>query len=282
MGSVLDRDSMEPHTRKAHSWVSGVFAAIFFIVVVAYAAWRGGFTHNKNPTLLSNFQARTSVPFPVFTFCPLVPITLVGTECELEKDDNAIGSCLNTMTASSIMIENKLHNCLSFNVQGTLNSNQTVDEIGIQIFINKTQLPLDDPISGAFVILHTPGTTPEIEAESTFVADVGELTEVFLRLEQTTFLDGSVELDYLSSASGAANQDPTMANTIDIDFWFNPQGMYVNQQFLNYTVDNWIGEVGGFACLLSFLHYFLVWVIIAIYRRSKEVQKKKLKKKKKN
>lgn len=41
----------------------------------------------------------------------------------------------------------------------------------------------------------------------------------------------------------------------------------MHQQYVAYNKDMWIGEVGGFTCLLTFLHMAVVWILMFIYRR---------------
>lgn len=173
---------------------------------------------------------------------------------------------------------------------GTISSDPTVDELAILVSINSSLLPATDPVLGAFVIVHEVGEPPLLEIGTSFVADGGKLTEAFLRMDETHDLDDSVTSEYTVSASSASSRDPTMADTMDVDFWFaNPvilflflnksklknflkKGAYVHTQYLNYTVDMWIGEVGGFTCLLTFLHTAVLWIFMLIYRRIKPEQ----------
>jgi len=271
MGNVLNRETMGPNTKKIHNWVSWALTGIFFIVVIAYAGWRGYNAYLNVPAVTSRWQPSASIPFPVIDFCPLVPVPIVAKECELEFADTAVSSCLSSVTQTTITIETKIHNCLTFNSQGTLTSSSTIDEIGIQVYINSSLLPADDPVMGCFVSIHEYGVAPELEVDSSFIADVAKLTEVYLGLTKLVHLDGTTEMDYYSTASGAQNRDPTLKDTMDVDFWFNPPGGYtVATQYIPYTVNNWIGEVGGFTCLLTFLHTAVLWIFMAIYRKVRD------------
>lgn len=212
-------------------------------------------------------------------------------ECELELNDSPVGACdPSTIVSSSLIVEGVLHQCISFNALGTISSDPTVDELAILVSINSSLLPATDPVLGAFVIVHEVGEPPLLEIGTSFVADGGKLTEAFLRMDETHDLDDSVTSEYTVSASSASSRDPTMADTMDVDFWFaNPvilflflnksklknflkKGAYVHTQYLNYTVDMWIGEVGGFTCLLTFLHTAVLWIFMLIYRRIKPEQ----------
>jgi len=267
MGNILDKETMGPQTRRIHNWIYWGLTIIFFIVIIVYAGWRGHYAYQKNPATTVTFQPKTEIAFPVITFCPLVPIPMVAVDCELEKDDAFVASCMNTMSTSQLRVESKIHQCLTFNTQGNLKSNSLVDEIAIEVYLNSSLLPAGDEIIGCFVIIHEYGTNPALEVESSFVVDVEKTYEAYMRLDEIITLSGAKEYDYKSTVGGASNRDPTMKDSVDVDFWFNPQGIFVNQQFLAYNVDMWIGEVGGFTCLLTFLHYAVLCIVIAIYRR---------------
>jgi len=273
MGNVLNRETMGFQTKRVHNWCSWILTAIFFVVVIIYAGIRGHLAYHQTPAEIVVFQSRTSVPFPVISYCPLVPVPMTVVECELELNDSPVGACdPSTIVSSSLIVEGVLHQCISFNALGTISSDPTVDELAILVSINSSLLPATDPVLGAFVIVHEVGELPLLEIGNSFVADGGKLTEAFLRMDETHDLDGSVTSEYTVSASSASSRDPTMADTMDVDFWFANPGAYVHTQYLNYTVDMWIGEVGGFTCLLTFLHTAVLWIFMLIYRRIKPEQ----------
>lgn len=41
-------------------------------------------------------------------------------------------------------------------------------------------------------------------------------------------------------------------------------------------MDQWIGEVGGFACLLTFLHKAIMWIVMLILIKVKPKQARQL------
>jgi hypothetical protein len=57
------------------------------------------------------------------------------------------------------------------------------------------------------------------------------------------------------------------ANIIDIDFVFPRQEVIVNAEYYNYAPNNWIGEVGGLAFLLWFLHWTVTAIILFVISR---------------
>jgi len=274
MGNTLATDTMGPQTRKVFNWVSWIFTSILLLSIIIYAGVRGHVAYNQIPTTSVNFMPTTSVNFPAFTFCGLDPaIRLIPVACEPELRGVLHGSCLNTMTALNMTIEGANHSCWSFNSlpATALMSNASLDEIGIQVQVdNNSLIHAHEQLGGAYVFVHTVGTPPLFLNGRSFMADVGKITEAFLRLDQTSYLNGTTQNIYSVATSSASVLDPTLKMTMDIDFWFNPLGVYVNKQYRPYTPDMWIGEVGGFACLFTFLHYAALFLVVFVYRQVKK------------
>ena len=203
-----------------------VYNNFFFFSLgkLSFLGIRGYLAYHGTPAETVTFQTRASVPFPVISFCPVVPVPMSVVECELEFNDSPVAACdLSTIVSSGLVVEGVTHQCISFNALGTISSGATVDEIAIQVYINSSLLPPDDPVLGAFVILHEFGEPPLLEIGTSFVVDGGKLTEMFLRMDETHALDGSVTVEYTGSASSASVRDPNMADVLDVDFWFaNP------------------------------------------------------------
>jgi len=273
MGNTLATDTMGPQTRKAYHLTSWIFTGILLISIIIYAGFRGHTAYTQVPTTSVNFQPMTSVAFPAFTFCPLDPlITLLPVACEIELRGSLVGSCMNTMSQLFLTIEGSSHSCLSFNsiASVALMSNGSVDEIGIQVKVQNTTLPAADPLAGAFVFVHNIGSTPMLLDGRSFIADVAKITEAFLRLDQISYLNNTKQNIYRVSTSSGSIIDKNQIFIMDIDFWFNPMGVYINKQYRPYTPNMWIGEVGGFACLFTFLHLAAVFIIMFIFKKVKQ------------
>jgi len=271
MGNTLATDTMGPQTRKVYNGISWIFTSILLLAILIYAGIRGHVAYNQIPTTSVNFMTTTSVNFPAFTFCPLdAAIRLIPVACEPEYRGVLQGSCLNTMTPLVMYIEGANHSCFSFNsVPATaLVSNTSLDEIGIQMTVDSTSLPnAHEKLGGAYVFVHAVGTPPLFLDGRSFMADVAKITEAFLHLDQISYLNGTTQNIYRVVTSSASVLDTTLNLTMDIDFWFNPLGVYVNKQYRPYTPDMWIGEVGGFACLFTFLHFAAMFLVMLVYRQ---------------
>jgi len=270
MGNILDRETMGPQTKRVHNWISWTLTALLFIAVLLYAGFRGYVAHKNLPSERITFAPRSSIPFPVVTMCPFVPVPVMNiVECELELNGNPVGDCYGTITTQMFSVEGQPRSCFVINTQGTLNSDQNADELAIQVYINSTLLPAYEPVLGVFVLINAPNQPTILKTGSSFIADGGKLTEAYIRMDETHHLNKSVSTTYSASPSAASNRDPKMVDTIDVDFWFTDQGAFIHQEYVAYNVDNWIGEVGGFTCLLTFLHMAVLWIIMAIYRQAK-------------
>jgi len=270
--------SYDPNQRieTAIKWILGV---LLFIVVIIYAGIRGTLAYNHQPALLVNFQQRASVNFPAVTICPMEPTTLSLVECVKETGSNDVADCSSTQYFRMFSLEGMQYGCLTFNdpQDGSkpLASNSYADELEIQVRVNISLVPVGEG-SGVLVILHDQMTEPELEEESSFIANVGEMTETFLRLDEIHYINGTVENDFKSFPSGSELREDiqgSLNNLAAVALYYTQQGAFVNQEYYVYTPDNWIGEVGGLTCLLWFLHWFVTSVIILAVRKMKGVNK---------
>jgi len=266
MGNIQSEMSIEQQrTRRVLNLVTG---AILFFTVLLYAGFRGYNAYHHKPAIMTNFVTASPVHFPAVTFCPLVNTVLIPLACVTETALVATSNCMSTVTNNTVNIEGVVRNCITFNSNdnNALSSSTTNDELAVRVYINASQVPPDEPIA-ALVMLHDGDEAPEIEAESSFLADVGELTEVWVSLYEIHRINGAVEDDYIATVSAAeyqptSPQDPT--SVMDVDIQFIQQGKYVSQEYYVYTTYNWFGEVGGFACLLMFLQITFVWLVMLV------------------
>jgi len=251
--------------------ISSIFIGVLlFIVVIIYAGVRGGLAYKNEYGIFIRFDVE-QVAFPAVTICPLVPTHLKALLCVKETALVAEADCLSTVYEKQFVIEGLTHNCLTFNdpQDGSkpLMSDTTNDELAVRVFINSSDVTPDEAI-GALCLLHVQGRDPVLSQEGSFVSDIGKLTEVWLRLDVLEDQAGN-HLDswYTASHSAVTYKEVNPGDSLsvmDIDFQFAKQGAYDNIQFTVYTPDNWIGEVGGFTCLLWFLHWAVVNIIVGI------------------
>jgi len=264
MGNIQSEMSVEQQRTKRV--LNVVITCIMFFTVILYAGFRGYNAYHHKPALMTNFVQRSPVEFPAVTFCPLVNTVLVPLACVTETALVNTSNCMSTVTTQMVNVEGVQRSCITFNSAETLLSRTTNDEMAMRVWINAAQVPPDEPF-GALVMLHDADELPQLEAESSFLADVGELIECWVNLYEIHHINGVIEDDYVSTVSSAgykptAPNDST--NVMDVDIQFVQQGVFVAQEYYVYTIYNWFGEVGGFACLLMFLQTTFVWLVMLI------------------
>jgi len=266
-----NEDRFTAQFRKGLSWSVGI---ILFIVVVVYAGVRGNQAYNHDPVVVTTFATRSSILFPAVTVCPVVPAGLTAIECAKEVTIQVTDNCLSMVYSRDFTIEGQTHVCLTFNDPQNnslpFSSESVDDELAIQVLVNSTNVPNGEPI-GVLVMVHSQGVDPIIEDDSSFIANVGEVTESWLRYEENILINGQQgDKDYLTTVSAAnkkGDASHVYVNIADVDFSFTLQGAFINTQYYAYTPDNWLGEVGGLACLLWFLHWAFCGIIVFIFNR---------------
>jgi hypothetical protein len=212
----------------------------------------------------------SSVAFPAVTFCPEnLPLMILS--CTTERSGLLTSNCPpQTITTTYVVVEGINQTCYTFNSQGTIMSQGEHDELAIELYINNTNWMNYEPVIGALCFVHDPNTPPMLEQESTFVVSGGKITSVFLSVNVIHYLNGTIERDWVathSSASVDLNANPAAQTIFDTDFVIINPGVFNVTQYYAYTVHQWIGEVGGFACLLIFLHRTVVFLIMFIVHR---------------
>jgi len=252
------------------SWTIGI---ILFITTVIYAGVRGAAAYHHSPAIQSNFIDDSKINFPAITVCPLEPgVPIIPIECTTETKQVEVSDCLSTVTTKQVTLEGILYDCVTFNEpqdsSKIISATSTEDEIVIEAYINAS-LVVED--LGAFVIIHDQGVDPEIEEDNTFVADVGKVMEIFLRKTTVYYYNGTKEDDWTAPQISSGSLKNYNNSAIDIDLSFTRLGHYDNREYYIYDTHLWMGEVGGLACLLLFLHGAVVYIVMeiatAVYNR---------------
>jgi len=254
--------------KRGITWSVGL---ILFLVTLIYAGIRGNYAYNHDPVIQTTSVERDTIAFPAVTVCPVWPAQIKALECQKEVIFAVVSTCLNTAYFRNFTIEGYTHSCLTFNdpIDSTqiLTSSGSDHEFAIQVFVNPADIIPGEPV-GALVMVHSQGVEPEVEADQSFMANVGEVTEAWLELYETTLIDGSRGPDDHKTVTSASNRKENItgetASIVDIDFIYVEQIVYQNKQYYTYVPDNWIGEVGGLACLLWFLHWAFCSIVLFI------------------
>jgi len=177
-------------------------------------------------------------------------------------------NCSSFVHTDTVQFEGRNMSCFTFNDPSSSSSNivyanSTNEELAISVIINATNAV---EVIGGLVILHEQGVAPALSTGNSFLADVGELKEVYLSKYIEELIDDSTVIYWTGTASSASLKEAGSISSIviSIDFIFDTLGVYNVEEYYTYEVDNWIGEVGGLAALLLFLHGAFVLIVMEI------------------
>jgi len=256
-----------PRLDKIDNILTYSLGAIVVIIMVIYAGVRGTNINTKMSTVQSTLISTPKIIFPAVTLCPLENVAFTPLECLYESKQVESTNCLSSVKAAQFKFEGVTYNCFTFNdpadATTRIQSTSLDDELVIQLSIDKNAIVEE---LGALCMVHEQGQVPELESHSAFLVDVGKVTDVWVRKEIVTELNGVVEVDWSSKFSTLTLKEPPPEDPsvlIDLDFTFEEQGYYKTKQIHVYTSNNWVGEVGGLAFLLYCLHQATVFVVMA-------------------
>jgi len=270
---VVAEHNKSDEALKIESIISWIVIAILFITSIIYAGIRGYYAYNHNPALVTTFVPASSIPFPWVTFCRDGAVPLEPYECVFENKGAVVSDCMKTATYQTFLIEGSNHDCWRFNSDSSLKIQSKDNEVAILLKLNVSKyLPGQERILGGLVIIHPQNTSPIMKKGTAFLVEAGVITEVWLQYNQLIMLNGTTvpSYDCITSQVGVdASIDPTLSYTIDVDFVFTDIGSYNSVQYYAYTPDNWIGEVGGFVCLFTFLHHAFMFIVSIVVNRWK-------------
>jgi len=251
---------------------------ILLLAVLIYAGIRGNATYNMQPSYQVSFQPRSVVKFPAVTVCGMEPwVWDFGViQCAKITLGQFTGDCTQNTYTQFFQIEGNQYKCITFN--DPLNSGGSVmlaanvaDSLNLILFMNSSGVQVGEGI-GVAVMLHDQSSAPNFEQESTFISTIGQISEVIIDLNEIHTLDGSIYNNWTSSSYNAfLREDSNLdyQNLVSMTIFYANQGVYINQQYLVYTTNNWLGEVGGIACLLWFLHWLVTGILLLLVARVK-------------
>jgi len=246
-------------------------AIVLVLVAIIYAGERGYHAYHHTPAVqIDEVPQSGSIPYPAITICPLEQVPITTIDCLYETNQNPVSSCLGGEYVRGYTFEGKRYTCYTYNdpQNGTapVSSTSVNDEIEIQVFIEPSNVKED---FGALCIVHPQGSPPELELESSFVANIGTETFVLLQKDVLQNVDGTTEDEFTATYSGGklkSNATQTVYS-VELTFAYAEQTIFYNNQYYVYTRNNWIGEVGGFVCFLYFIHLAVTYVTITIVAR---------------
>jgi len=272
MGNLVSTEKLSPSARKISDAVSGVVVTLLLVAVCLYAGFRGRYAYHHDPASITKFEQKETVKYPAVTTCPLRSGGILQPlDCSLQFQEDTFSSCMFSVKPISVFYDGMNRNCYTFNSDGSLVSKTPNDEFSVKLSVNTTIPTTDEePVLGALVFLHKWDQDPTLSATSAFLADSLKLTNVWLKINEYEDIDGKETRIYSANKVSSATIVSTLVdNLVCLNFVFPESGIYETVQYYPYTVHNWIGEVGGFACLLTFIHFVIIAFVNLVLRKLK-------------
>ncbi|KAJ3221215.1 hypothetical protein HK099_003692 [Clydaea vesicula] len=260
------------------------------------------FPGDRVPATLTSFE------FPVVTICALEKnASITTTSCvysltALKKSCNAQGIIQRSMNAG---IYGSSLPCISFNEYPSF-INVTTKDTTMEVSISVERISEGNP-DGVLVIVHPQNPilenelNPEVNFENSFVASSGTIVEVELQYEIMRIMSSVLnfffrkvwhlplqrpaEIEYFAKGSSINVQSGTSSSTtassnstvspptpLKLQFRYPTLEILYEKEFLPLTKNSWLGEVGGFAALLMFLHQAIMLFATFIMSRSDQTR----------
>ncbi|KND00968.1 uncharacterized protein SPPG_04067 [Spizellomyces punctatus DAOM BR117] len=281
-------------------------AVLFFVVMIFYAGFRGHRVVTQLPATYRTTQAPKSMPyefmnnmfpskipsptyeFPALTFCPPenrpgVEVKFISCYSSNNVDDVKKPPCEASYNRA-LQFEGQTLNCITVNDPADPNkvvvasSTDHVLEISMRIVGTAEGSP-----EGLLVTAHPQiGRDKKLEGvgyDNFFAASAYTSTEIVGRKLYTIDMKKNVQVDYeIKASSIRLKMDPALyANASDstgglspvkIEFRYPKLEVTYEKSFLVLDMNNWLGEVGGVACLLFFLHRAFMAAVEFFLKRS--------------
>jgi len=261
-------DSLNPRARQAAMCFSLFMTLVFFLAVAGFAGVRANDAANSPAAMVMTSTPVSSMALPALTVCPMFPQSVINaTECVFEQGATVVSNCLSQVIHFSMVIEGTTLACLQYNnvPASPFLATSSSSELGTRTLVDFSRVPLGEPL-GVYVIVHQQGVAPPFTWNNVFIGDPGDVTLALLQNTTLVYANGSSVVNFgvsISKAATAAN-DTASLNTVDIDVIYPQMIAFTNSQVPIYIQHEWIGEVGGLAALLYFLHQTIMWIVLVV------------------
>ncbi|KAJ3038023.1 hypothetical protein HDV00_001067 [Rhizophlyctis rosea] len=270
--------------------------SLFFIIMLFYAGFRGHKVVTQLPATYRTTQQPKNLPtdflrqmfpskvpeatyeFPSLTICPeYAGATVQIASCHVDKTVVRADCDAKGTYARSYTFEGQTLNCSAVNDwPGTAmlaGSNQDVLRITGNLYGTEWGSP-----EGILVAAHpqmVDGQQPTVDYENFFAVSAMSLTEVAARKVFHIDRTGEIRLDFEVKASSIRLKlNETTYTSINqprpfiIEFRYPKLEVTYEKSFLVLDMNNWLGEVGGVACLLFFLLRLFMAVVDYVLKMS--------------
>ncbi|KAI9095821.1 hypothetical protein DFS34DRAFT_163828 [Phlyctochytrium arcticum] len=260
---------------------------LFFVIMIFYAGFRGHRVVTQLPATYRTTQPPKNMPikflstvfpnkvpsatfeFPAFTICPPDPRTGVSITFSSCFSSNHVAAAEKLACAEGypriLPFEGQNLNCITLNDPQDLKAVAVADSTDhvLELRVMVAGISPGSP-EGVLVAAHPQlGRTEPLTSltfENFFAASAFTSTQIVGRKLYTIGLDKSVNVGYEIKASSmrlkmdAINNATSVPAPINIEFRFPKLEATYEKAFLVLDMNNWLGEVGGVACLLMLLH----------------------------
>jgi len=265
MGNIVTTARLSEKGKKISEVVSLIVVSLLFLAVLLYAGFRGHYAYDHDPASLTKYEERETVKYPSVTVCPLSQnIPLQPIDCILEYQEVSFLDCMFAVRPIAILYDGKNRTCFTFNYDGSLVSKSPNDDFTVKVALD-TATASNDTLLGVVTFLHSENEEPTLNTVGSFIADVGKFTNVWLRINYYEYVDNSKKVQYTANkVSSASIASLPVPGFVQLNFLFPESGVYKTTEYYPYTIHNWIGEVGGFACLMTFIHFTIIIILTLI------------------
>jgi len=255
--------------RKVKLVFSFILFVLLLIAVILYAGLRSYYAFHHQPATLTVFEDRETIKYPAATICPISRNPITPELCKLEYQQSTRANCMWAVKAHYVYFDGVNRTCSTFNYDGSLVSKSPDDEFIVRVQVNSSAVNHTESYRlGALVFVHPFDKDPLLTPASSFIVDVSKLTNVWLRLNKMKYFNGSTETSFVAyKVSPATLVSDEADSIIELNFIIPESGEFVTTEYYPYSANNWIGEVGGFACLMLFIYYALTMLVHMILMR---------------
>ncbi|KAI8620589.1 hypothetical protein BC830DRAFT_1098556 [Chytriomyces sp. MP71] len=290
--------------QRIYDAISGLLGTFFALVMIIYAGVRGHHVVTQLPATYRTTQAPNLIPidyfddffpsavpnasfeYPAVTICADDPFaTLNLTSCSQVGIATAIPCDNKGIIAGNLLMEGNLLSCVTVNqypgsllIAGTPN-----DVFSLGVTVAGTQAGGHDGIN---VWLHdqsnaTYKTMFNMTFDNFFAAAPYTVVEIMTKKVIEINLWGEYEIDFETKVSTLSLNVPRNASNpspITLEVRYPALEVTYEKAFLPLDMFNWLGEVGGVASLLAFVHravVFIVPLVLLRFDRYTDVKAKK-------
>ncbi|KAJ3052982.1 hypothetical protein HK097_005291 [Rhizophlyctis rosea] len=272
-----------------YTGIQRTIGTLFFIIMLFYAGFRGHRVVTQLPATFRTTQAPKSLPtdflrqmfpskipsatyeFPSLTICPGnsgPKVEIVG--CHLDGTARTDPCDPKGQYPRFYTFEGESLNCTAVNEWPgeikSAGSNQEVLRVAGNLIGTREGNP-----QGVLVAAHpasVDNAQPVVDYENFFAVSALHLTEVSARKVYSIDMKNNVRLDYEVKASPIRMKfnesgywDETAKLPFTIEFRYPKLEVTYQKEFLVLDMNNWLGEVGGVACLLYLLQKLAMAVV---------------------